>query len=75
MQAIGFWVANYELRLELQFSKTFAESNFETASGQMFSWVELLNCMLLKRVTENQTSRSKIFHSQMLLLLSENFLK
>ena len=26
-------VANYELNLQLQFSKTFTESNFETASG------------------------------------------
>ena len=38
----------YELNLELQFSKTFAESNFETASCGSFLRVELLNCMLLK---------------------------
>ena len=46
-------VANYESNLELQFSKTFSELNCETASCQNFLCVEHLNCMLLKRVTEN----------------------
>ena len=46
-------VANYELNLELQFSKRFVESNIETASCENFIWVKLLSCMLLKWVTEN----------------------
>ena len=66
-------VANYELNLEL--SKIFAESSFETVSCSSFLWVELLNSMSLKRVTENQISSSKIFHSQTFLLFSESFLK
>ena len=64
-------VANYELNLEL--SKIFAESSFETVSCSSFLWVELLNSMSLKRVTENQISSSKIFHSQTFLLFSESF--
>ena len=35
---------------KLQFSKKFAESNFETASCQSFIQVELLNYILLKEI-------------------------
>ena len=38
----------YALKLDLRFSETFAESNFETADCESFLQVELLNCMLLK---------------------------
>ena len=70
-------VSNYELNLELQLSKTSAESNFETASCYFVLQVELLNCMFLKplRVTENQILQqlsninSKIFHSQIFFQL------
>ena len=34
-------VANYGLKLELQFSKKFYESNFETSSCESFLWVKL----------------------------------
>ena len=47
-------VASHELNLELQFSKKFGESNFETASYYRFLQLEILNCMLSKplRITE-----------------------
>ena len=37
--------------------------------------VGLLNYMLLKRIIENQNSSSKNFHSQIVVLFSENFYK
>ena len=45
---LKFRVANYELNLELQFNKTFAESDFGSASCYSFLWNEVLNWMLLK---------------------------
>ena len=40
-------VSNYELNLQLQFSKKFIESNFETASYYSLLRVELLKLKLL----------------------------
>ena len=43
---LNVFISCSELNLELQFSKSFAESNFETASCESFLRVELLNCTL-----------------------------
>ena len=58
MQDTSFYIKarNFELNLELQFSRTFAKSNFETASCYSFLRVERLKlhvATVVASVTEN----------------------